>query len=108
MPSIDTGVKPSLRPTMRAVSPALACGYESVRVEKLSALADKIDSRADAIETEAAEIAQISSAPLQAAAIRDRLLPAMRRLRADCDAAEALVPAGEWPFPTYAELLFSV
>ena len=92
----------------RALCPELACGYETGRVQRLAALTDRIDRQAEAIETEAAEIAAIGSTALRAAAIRERLLPAMGRLRADCDAAETLVPAGEWPFPTYAELLFSV
>ena len=93
---------------LRSLSPTLGCACVSARAERLSALADEIDSQADTIETVAGEISQIASAPLQAAAVRDRLLPAMRRLRAACDAAESLVPADEWPFPTYAELLFSV
>ena len=40
--------------------------------------------------------------------IRDSVLPKMAALRAPCDAAEKLVPAKSWPFPTYAELMFGV
>ena len=40
--------------------------------------------------------------------IRDSVLPKMTALRAPCDAAEKLIPAKSWPFPTYAELMFGV
>ena len=40
--------------------------------------------------------------------IRDSVLPKMAALREPCDAAEKLVPAKSWPFPTYAELMFGV
>ena len=39
---------------------------------------------------------------------RDRLLPAMRELRAGCDALERVTPDTRWPFPTYNELLFNI
>ena len=92
----------------RALSPALACAYETSRVERLSALTDQIDALALALEETAAEVSAIASAALQSAAIRDRLRPAMARLRAACDEAEGLAAAEDWPFPTYSELLFSV
>ena len=40
--------------------------------------------------------------------MRDRVLPIMGRLREAADALEPLVPREDWPFPTYAELLFNV
>ena len=40
--------------------------------------------------------------------IRDSVLPKMTALRAPCDAAEKLIPAKSWPFPTCAELMFGV
>ena len=92
----------------RAFDPALPCAYEADRVEKLCALSDAIDARARAVEQEAGDAAAIASASLQAAAIRDKLRPAMALLRAACDQAEAMMPPGDWPFPAYAELLFSV
>ncbi len=92
----------------RAVAPAVPCAYETSRVTRLSVLTDAIDLGAAELERIAAETAAISSAALQAAEVRDRLRPAMRSLRAACDEAETLVAAADWPFPTYAELLFSV
>ena len=39
---------------------------------------------------------------------RDRVLPAMRDLRAAVDAMELLTPSERWPFPSYGDMLFSV
>ncbi|MDD5190978.1 MAG: glutamine synthetase III, partial [Dehalococcoidales bacterium] len=44
----------------------------------------------------------------QAVAYRDQVFKAMGELRKDADALEALLDAGYWPMPTYAELLFTV
>jgi glutamine synthetase len=38
--------------------------------------------------------------------MRDRIVPAMVSLRETGDALEVLVPHGEWPLPTYREMLF--
>ena len=39
---------------------------------------------------------------------RDAVLPKMSELRAACDEAETLTAKEFWPFPTYADILFSV
>ena len=39
---------------------------------------------------------------------RDRVLPALTRLRDAVDAVEAMSPADLWPVPTYTELLFQL
>ncbi len=40
--------------------------------------------------------------------IRDTLIPAMEKLRALSDSAEAMLGEKSWPFPCYDKLLFSV
>ena len=92
----------------RAFDPGLSCAYEADRAERLCRLTDEIDAQARELEQIAAEAAGIPSAALQAEALRDRLHPAMARLRAACDQAETLLPAADWPLPAYSELLFSV
>ncbi len=92
----------------RSLSSALPCAYETSRVTRLSVLTDAIDAQAAALERIAAETVAIPSSAVRAAAVRDELRPAMQKLRAACDEAESLVAAADWPFPTYAELLFSV
>jgi len=37
---------------------------------------------------------------------RDTIVPGMATLREAGDAIEMLVPHGEWPLPTYREMLF--
>ena len=96
----------------RALCPELACSFETKRTVQLATIADEIDALADAL-AEALKVPAFrhelrASPAVQAAAIRDGLQPAMDRLRAVCDEAEALTDAADWPFPTYAELLFSV
>ena len=96
----------------RSLCPELACAFETRRAAQLAALADEIDllsdALAEALKAPAFRQELRASAAVQAAAIRDGLQPAMDRLRAVCDEAEALTDAAVWPFPTYAELLFSV
>ena len=92
----------------RALSPEMPCAYEMKRVARLSVLMDEIDSQADALDGATAVLGPITSAAVRSSAVRDALLPAMERLRAACDEAEVLTSAECWPFPTYADLLFSV
>ena len=40
--------------------------------------------------------------------IRDDVLLKMSELRVICDEAETLTAKSYWPFPTYADILFSV
>ena len=40
--------------------------------------------------------------------VRDKVLPKMCELRLACDEAETLTAKSYWPFPTYADILFSV
>ena len=40
--------------------------------------------------------------------VRDRVLPKMCELRLACDEAETVTAKEYWPFPTYADILFSV
>ena len=44
----------------------------------------------------------------EAALIRDKVLTSMGELRVACDEAETLTAKSYWPYPTYADLLFSV
>ena len=96
----------------RTLCPDLACAFEVKRTEQLATIADEIDTLsealADALKVPAFRHEVHASPAVQAAAIRDALQPAMDRLRAVCDEAEILTSAEDWPFPTYAELLFSV
>jgi glutamine synthetase len=77
-------------------------------LKKLGALL--ADSYKDLTKLEAAvEKAQGTKDTVkQAEAYRDKVVTAMRDLRADIDAIEMIVPKDMWPVPTYADLLFKL
>ncbi|MDL2288543.1 glutamine synthetase III [Oscillospiraceae bacterium OttesenSCG-928-F05] len=48
------------------------------------------------------------TAPDRAAFCRDELIPAMKELRRAGDLLETVMSRGDWPYPTYGDLLFEV
>jgi glutamine synthetase len=60
------------------------------------------------LESEASKAKAIAEVPKQAAAFRDKVVPALQKLRADVDELEGIVPSDLWPVPTYAEMLFKL
>ena len=110
LPAIDSYMKElaDVITAKQSVSPELACGHESKKLKKLSALADLIDERSDALDAMAAETEKVSDITCQGEKIWKDLLPDMAALRQVCDETETLVGRKYWPFPTYGDLLFSV
>ena len=85
----------------------VADAYESRALEQLSGLMAQISDEARALDR---AVAQIPAGTIldRAAYCRDVVLERMRALRAPVDEAELIADARAWPFPTYAEMLFSV
>ena len=110
LPAIDSYMKElaDVITAKQSVSLELACGHESKKLKKLSALADLIDERSDALDAMAAETEKVSDITCQGEKIWKDLLPDMAALRQVCDETETLVGRKYWPFPTYGDLLFSV
>ena len=48
----------------------------------------------------------VGGVPVPVPVMRDCIVPAMGSLRETGDALEVLIPHGEWPLPTYREMLF--
>ena len=92
----------------KALDPALACGYETGLVKKLSALIDRIAVKTEALEGALLDLHKAEDTITESAMIRDAVLGNMRELRIACDEAETLTARSYWPFPTYADLLFGV
>ncbi len=92
----------------KAVDPALACGYESSLVKKLSILTDRIAVRTMELEDALVELHRAEGIISEAEMIRDNVLAKMSELRLACDEAETVTAKKYWPFPTYGDLLFSV
>ena len=92
----------------RAATGVSVGGYEARHIEKLSVLTEKIDAAAEELDAALDVYHTMDDVQSSAEFIRDSVLPKMAALRAPCDAAEKLIPAKSWPFPTYAELMFGV
>jgi len=85
-----------------------ACKYETELVAKLSDLTDSIDMAAAKLEKAISGLAAISDIVEGSGFVRDKLIPAMDKLREYADAAEVITSEEYWPFPAYDQLLFGV
>ena len=92
----------------KALDSALVCSYETGVVRKLSALTDRIASKAEELETAIISLDNSEDIGAESVMIRDIVLGLMGELRVACDEAETLTAKSYWPMPTYADLLFSV
>ena len=92
----------------KGIDPALACGYETKVVKRLSTLADSIDAATEELEKAVTTLDDLGDVTEESAYVRDTLLPKMAELRASCDEAETMTATSYWPFPTYGDLLFGV
>ncbi len=92
----------------KALAPELACHYEANAVRRLSALADQICEKGEALEEAVVSLGDAENIEAEAVMIRDRVLGLMKELRTACDEAETITAKSYWPFPSYADLLFSV
>ena len=92
----------------KALDSTLVCDYETDLVRKLSVLSDRIYADAAAVESSVLSVTAAEDIGAEAALIRDKVLTSMGELRVACDEAETLTAKSYWPYPTYADLLFSV
>ena len=92
----------------KAVAPSLACVYETDLIGKLSALTDRIYSAVGDLESSVIALRECDGVAEESEAIRDDVLQKMCALRLACDEAETLTEKKYWPYPTYADILFSV
>ena len=95
------------RATLQERAEKSACRYEKETLDRLDSLMnDALDAR-DALRGGLSDVGCGTDADA-ARLYRDRVLPAMRDLRAAVDAMELLTPSERWPFPSYGDMLFSV
>ena len=92
----------------KAVSPNAPCRYEAGLIEKLSDLTDKISAAAETLKSSVIALHDADDIKSESESVRDCVLPKMCDLRLACDEAETLTEKKYWPFPTYADILFSV
>ena len=92
----------------KAVAPALACAYETGLISKLSDLTDRIYASVGELQSAVIALHDCDGVVAESEAIRDDVLQKMCALRLACDEAETLTEKKYWPYPTYADILFSV
>ena len=91
----------------KSVSKA-ACKYETKLVEELSVLIDAMDDATTKLEAAVAKLRTISDIRKESEFVRDKMIPAMDKLRAAADKAEVITAEDYYPFPAYDKLLFGV
>ena len=89
----------------RKVFPDLSCGFEEKTVRLLSRQTDRIYEDVAAMQDVLDDLSGTDHCS-DSKIIRDRLLPAMDRLRHDSDIAEAATSKTYWPLPNYGLLMF--
>ena len=92
----------------KAIDSSLECAYETGVVRKLSVLTDQIASESEKLENALNSLNGAKDIGSESVMIRDSVLAVMSSLRLACDEAETLTSKKYWPFPSYADLLFSV
>ncbi len=92
----------------KAISPTIACSYETDLIARLSGLTDRIAAAAADLQSTVISLHDAEDILAESRKIRDAVLPEMCNLRLACDEAETLTEKSYWPFPSYADILFSV
>ena len=89
-----------------------SAGFESNAdkecIAKLNDTGDKIYAAVKKLDALLKESANFTEADAHALFLRDKVINAMKELRAYSDDAEQRVDKAYWPFPTYGDVLFSV
>ena len=75
------------------------------------ALAEGVVTQVNALQKALGTLAKARAAAHKATdesmAMKDKVIPALTKVRAACDALEKEVPADLWPLPTYRDMLFT-
>ncbi|MCR5829464.1 MAG: glutamine synthetase III [Lachnospiraceae bacterium] len=92
----------------RTADVSASVGYETTTLRKLSSLKDFIASKCDELKISLETVREVKNIEKRSCLIRDDLLIRMNELRAMVDEAETMTAKDYWPYPSYADLLFSV
>ena len=76
-------------------------------LKKVCGLAESLQKGIDGLDKVTTAASGIEDNSKQAAAYKEKVVPAMQVLRDTADELETIVDADIWPLPTYAEMLFS-
>ncbi len=92
----------------RLYSEKASCKLEDMLLEKTSALTEVLCEKLSALEESVVQAKALTDTKESAVFYRESVFSAMTELRACVDELETTVARKYWPFPTYAEMLFSV
>lgn len=92
----------------QALARPVSTKAEEALLERLAEGADEMSDAITALEDAQRECAEQGVGPEQAFDYRDKVLPAMERLRKVSDNMEFYVAREYWPLPTYNDMLFYV
>ena len=86
----------------------IECGFEKELAAKISSLIADTVTEVGLLENEVETANSFGDNYTRAAAYKDAVLPAMAALRATVDELETVTAKKHWPYPSYADILFSV
>ncbi|MCE5187984.1 MAG: glutamine synthetase III [Eubacteriales bacterium] len=84
------------------------CTYEAETLDTAAALTKAAYESTKALEDALSEARAEGEAQKAAEICKDKVLRRMSELRASVDAIEVLTAAGDWPYPSYGDMLFNV
>lgn len=87
---------------------AVATKREDEMAVKLSKMVESLMDKIDALDMVSSKASGTSVTLQSAKYYRDYVVPAMQELRVVADELELMVGSDYWPFPTYADILFSL
>lgn len=90
------------------LDPKLDRSTETEIIDKLSAATKKLHNLTKELEDELTKANTAVDSYNRAVMFRDNIIPLMNSIRSVVDSIEPLVAKDYWPFPTYADLLYSV
>lgn len=92
----------------KSISQSISCDAEEMLVSKLSSLNTSLYKKTDELEEALLGTKDYEDAQKLAHYYKENVLSTMQELRTVADEIEMLVGEKYWPYPTYADLLFSV
>lgn len=92
----------------KSLSCDIDCNLEISLVKKLSSLNSCLDMKIEKLNNSLLESKDFTNPKENAEFYRDNIKVQMQELRAIADELETIVGKEFWPFPTYADLLFSI
>ena len=84
------------------------CGLEISLIKKLSSLNTCLDIKIEKLNTSLLEAKNYDDPKENAEFYKNNIRVQMQEVRAIADELETIVGKEYWPFPTYADLLFSI